>query len=146
MRSLLIGLGLALAAPAMAAACPVVTVGVQEFALNEATIAAGYGVDVVAGGDIDLSQCDFPAGFVIEQPDFSFNLTGIYGPLQISVASPGCDSMLLVNAPDGSWFWDDDSAGDLLPLLTVDIVGDGRLDVWVGTFDGSYCDATLVLN
>lgn len=146
MKTLLIGLGLALATPAMAAACPVVDVGVQEIDLDEATITARYGVAVVAGGDIDLSQCDFPAGYVIERPDFSFNLAGVYGPVEISVDSPGCDSMLLVNAPDGSWHWDDDSGGDLLPLMTVEIAEDGRLDVWVGTFDGSYCDATLVLN
>ncbi len=146
MRTLLIGLGLALATPAIAAACPVVAVGAQEISLDTATLAAGYGVDVIAGGDIDLSTCGYEAGYVIESPDFSFNLSGIVGPVNLTVSSPNCDSMLLVNAPDGSWYWDDDSAGDLLPALAVDVAADGRLDVWVGTYDGEFCDATLILN
>jgi hypothetical protein len=30
-------------------------------------------------------------------------------PLQVLIDSPGCDTVLLINAPDGSWHYDDDS-------------------------------------
>jgi hypothetical protein len=32
-----------------------------------------------------------------------------------------------------------------MPTLEA-FMNDGRLDVWVGTYDGSVCDAQIVLN
>jgi hypothetical protein len=54
---------------------------------------------------------------------------------------------LLINTAEGSWFFDDDSNGNFDPLLELSSAGllDGRVDVWVGTFDGQYCNATLSL-
>ena len=128
-----------------AAACPVVSVGVTELYVSEADLASPFGASVVAGGDQNLANCGYAGGFVISQPDFSVNLADVSGPLQVSVASPDCDTVLLVNAPDGSWWYNDDSGESLEPWMQVDVTP-GRMDVWVGTYDGSFCDATLVLN
>ena len=54
------------------------------------------------------------------------------------------DATLIVNAPDGSWWCDDDSAGDLNPGLVFDNPQSGRYDIWVGTYsEGPAADATL---
>ncbi len=145
MRHLLVALGVLMLSPAIALACPVAGQGVEVIALTEADMGEDpYRVPVIAGGDVDLSQCGYPAGFVITVPDFSFDMTGIYGPIQVSVDSPGCDTVLLVNGADGSWYYDDDSSGDLMPWLEV-VADDGRMDVWIGTYGGDFCDAQVVL-
>lgn len=105
---------------------------------------------VAAGGAQDVGLCGLPiyaSGFVAAQPNLSFFLSEMqdYARLEIQVQST-CDSVLLVRAPDGSWYFDDDSNGNLDPML--DIYGramlNGRLDVWVGTFGGDpNCQASV---
>lgn len=145
MRTFITTLALALLAPLAALACPVAGAGVETIAIDEAALGEdGYRVEVIAGGDVDLTNCGQPAGFVISNPDFSFTMTGIYGPVQVSVDSPGCDTLLLINGVDGTWYYDDDSSGDLMPWIEV-VADDGQMDVWVGTYAGDYCDATLIV-
>ena len=77
-------------------------------------------------------------------PDFSFDLYKMGGyDIEISVLS-NCDSMLLVNDPNANWYYDDDSNGMSDPKIRIS-ASDGYLDVWVGTYNGEYCDATLYL-
>ena len=84
-------------------------------------------------------------GFFTTQPDFTFNITNVRKySLEIAVVSD-CDSALLVNTPDGMWFYDDDSNGALDPFLSLTTVPDGWLGIWIGTYDGEYCNATLRL-
>ena len=66
--------------------------------------------------------------------------------LEISVLS-NCDAALLVNTADTQWFYDDDSNGQADPRINLldRQVGNWVLDVWIGTYDGDYCDATLTL-
>ncbi|MBF9044777.1 hypothetical protein HKCCE4037_15650 [Rhodobacterales bacterium HKCCE4037] len=146
MRNFILIAGLLFVLPTIATACPVIAEGVRTVELAEGDLIGDepLGYPVVAGGDIDLSQCGYPGGFVIERPDYSFQILDIDGDLLVSVTSPGCDTVLLVNAPDGEWYFDDDTAGDLQPQLLVD-VAPGRLDIWVGTFGAETCEAELTL-
>lgn len=105
---------------------------------------------VLAGGTQDVGLCGLPifaTGFFPAQPSVSFLLSGMeeYARLEIQGQS-SCDTVLLVRTPDGNWYFDDDSNGNLDPML--DIYGaamlNGRVDVWVGTYDGGgNCQSTI---
>lgn len=116
-------------------------------------VGAGYSprsFNIVAGGDNYLPDCGFGSnnvGYFPTTPDFSFDLSNMNGyRLEISVLS-NCDAALLVNTADTQWFYDDDSNGQADPRINLSDrqVGNGVLDVWIGTYDGDYCDATLTL-
>ncbi|GAB5446523.1 hypothetical protein [Gymnodinialimonas sp.] len=143
MRHFLLALGLALFAPTLAAACPTITAGATQLTLSEAQLANPYTINTGASGNIDLANCGH-IGFVNAAPQVSINFTETYGPVQVSTYS-SCDTVLLVNAPDGSWWFNDDSGGSTLSWMMVD-VNPGRMDVWVGTYNGSTCDAQVTLN
>jgi hypothetical protein len=64
--------------------------------------------------------------------------------LEISVISK-CDSALLINTASANWYYDDDDNGNMDPKIVLTRPLDGYLDVWVGTYDGDYCDAILEL-
>ena len=131
-----------------AMACPDYSQTGATFEATGDQLYAGMDFSVVAGGDNNLADCGLPvsgAGYFITPPDFSFLLSGMAGyNLEVTVAG-ACDTALLVNTPSASWFYDDDSAGDLQPTMLLTNVGDGRLDAWVGIYNGEYCDATLHL-
>ena len=85
------------------------------------------------------------SGYFTTPPDFSFEVTRLQKySLHVTVTSD-CDSALLINTPDNLWFYDDDSNGNLDAFLSLTTVPDGWLDIWIGTYDGNYCDATLTL-
>lgn len=107
---------------------------------------------VVAGGQNFIGNCpnvrprtDRGRGFFTSTPDFTFYLSGMSRyQLVIQVAS-ACDSALLINTATAGWYYDDDDAGNLDPRIVLTRPADGRLDVWIGTYDGNYCDAVLAL-
>jgi len=144
MKKILLSFGLLLASFQLAYACPQITEGAEIQRIYAAELQDPYYYPVVAGGDVNLASCGYAGGWVVPYPDFSIYMYDFNGPVQFSVSSPGCDTVLLLNAPDGSWYYDDDSSGDLMPWIEA-YVGDGRMDVWVGTFNGDYCDAQLVV-
>jgi len=101
---------------------------------------------VTAGGSNSLTACGFvETGYVTSAPDFTFDLSRMQGyRLEVRVVSD-CDAALLVNGPNGSWYYDDDSNGNSDPRINLSSVRSGYLDVWVGTYNGAYCNATLTL-
>lgn len=106
---------------------------------------------VVAGGQNYIWNCninpgtDQGAGFFTTAPDFSFDLSGMGGlRLVISVVSQ-CDAALLINTGNLNWFYDDDDNGNLDPRIVLTRPSNGIIDIWVGTYDGEYCDAVLSL-
>jgi len=138
-----------LAAATSAMACPDYSQTGDSYEVSGDQLYAGFDLPVVAGGENFLGECDLPgingAGFFITPPDFSFYLSGMDGyDLEVSVQGD-CDTALLVNTPSAVWVFDDDSAGELQPYLLLSGIGDGRLDAWVGTYNGEYCDATIHL-
>ncbi len=109
---------------------------------------------MVAGGQNSLTKCGIRAqnyrgalpGYTTSSPDFSITVQGISGySIEFRVRSE-CDSVLLVNTAARNWYFDDDDlgAGDAKIRLTRP-AGDGIFDVWVGTYDGSSCDARLII-
>jgi hypothetical protein len=104
---------------------------------------------LMAGGPTDLSTCGLPIsgwGFFSAQPSYSFFLSGMqdYGRLEIEGES-SCDTVMLVRTPDGMWYFDDDSNGNLNPLININSSAmlNGRVDVWVGTYGGGTCAASI---
>lgn len=98
---------------------------------------------MTAGGSSNLSQLGY-YGYVAEAPDFSLNYTSGFFSLTIKVEDTNADTVLLVNGPNGSWHFNDDTNG-LDPSITFNNPADGRYDIWIGTFDGNFADSTLVI-
>jgi hypothetical protein len=105
-----------------------------------------HDVSVQSGGSINAevlgSACK---GFVASAPDVNLSWnsaneknsgsrTGL--PLIISVDS-NVDTTLVVNAPDGSWFCNDDSGNGSNPSLRFDRPQSGLYNIWVGTYENT---------
>jgi len=98
-----------------------------------------YVVDLSSGGSLDASNISAEcAGFVAMVPDVRLNFQPGSLPLYIGSES-AADTTLVVNAPDGQWYCDDDSGEGVNPLISFDRPLDGRYEIWVGT----YADASL---
>jgi len=130
----------------------VLGVGAQDWQLQptygDTELAAGFQPDpfeqtVVAGGTIDLSELGY-YGYVAEAPDFDLRYTSGEYQLTIKVENTNADTLLLVNTPDGQWHFNDDSNG-LDPAITFSPPQDGLYDIWIGTLNGEYADARLVI-
>lgn len=145
--------GLGLFAAGGAVACPDFNrPATASYAVTGAQLYTATGFDVVAGGEHALTSCrqialgsDTGNGYFPQAPDFSFQVTGMAAyQLQLRVDS-GCDAALLINTASASWYYDDDDNGNLDPMILLTNPADGRVDVWVGTYDGAFCDARLTL-
>ncbi|WP_300543789.1 hypothetical protein [Maricaulis sp.] len=104
-----------------------------------------FNVDLTAGGDVDVNMAigQNCRGFATTAPDYDITYAAGDFDLYVSATSQG-DATLVVNAPDGSWWCDDDSAGDLNPGIRFDNPMSGRYDIWVGTYSsGAPEEATL---
>ncbi|MHA7879986.1 MAG: hypothetical protein ACX931_09360 [Saccharospirillum sp.] len=103
---------------------------------------------LTAGGNTDLRGCSrfSGVGHVSTNPDFNFHLSSNVQDrmVRIKASAPKCDTVILVNAPDGRWEFNDDDDGQD-PAVRFYDARPGRYDIWVGTYDGGYCDATLHL-
>ena len=115
---------------------------------TELQLASGQSLQraVVAGGSVNLSvsQCGTGGhGHVAEAPDFTlyYDAQNSGAALQIS-AQANCDTVLLVNDPGTGWAFNDDHQG-LNPQVTFEAAGDGRYDIWVGTYGDALCEATI---
>ena len=134
-----------------AMACPDYTIwGNESYEASGSQLRQRRDFAVVAGGENYIWNCrginpgsDRGAGYFTTQPDFSFDLSGMGGlQLVISVVSR-CDAALLINTGNVNWFYDDDDNGNLDPRIVLTRPSNGIIDVWVGTYDGEYCDAVL---
>ncbi len=105
-------------------------------------------VPMASGGpnDVSLTLGSPCVGFVATAPDLDVNYqAGSLGllPLAFFVRSDA-DTTLVINAPDGTWYCDDDSGIGVNPSITFSNPMTGNYDVWVGTYGdrGNY-PATL---
>ena len=137
----------------IAAACPNFNLSAAEsWRASGADLYERRAFNVVAGGENYIWNCshirpgtDTGAGYFPSAPDFSFDLSGMGGyQLVLSVVSE-CDSALLINTASANWYYDDDDNGNLDPKIVLTRPADGRVDVWIGTYDGEYCNAQLQL-
>jgi len=92
---------------------------------------------ITAGGFNSLENC-FTGGFtgyVTTRPDFDLYWNGYSGQLTIAVEA-SADAILLVNDPNGEWFYSDDYRGTN-PAITFYDPEEGLYDIWIGSYDGS---------
>ncbi|GJL96822.1 MAG: hypothetical protein DHS20C06_06390 [Hyphobacterium sp.] len=107
--------------------------------LDSGFIPDPHNVELAAGGDINVSQNgpDGCWGYTTASPDYELNYSaGSTFDLFISATSD-TDTVLVVNAPDGSWFCNDDGAEGLNPGLEFASPMSGVYDIWVGTYSSS---------
>jgi hypothetical protein len=133
--------GLVLAATLLAApvvACPDWE---QQPSFGQIELKAGFANDpaaynVTAGGTTDVSGCiSGTAGFVTTRPDFDLYWSGQSSQLTIAVES-NADAVLLVNDPNGNWYYSDDYRGSN-PAIVFSNPAEGLYDIWIGSYDGS---------
>ncbi len=133
--------------PQPTGSCPTYSLTGQPVYVSGQQLYSPTNYNVQAGGNYDISGCGVGGfGYANAAPALSFYLSGMenYGRLEIQVTS-SCDTTLLVNTPNTQWYFDDDSNGNLQPMLNIPSSGalNGRLDVWVGSYNGSSCPATV---
>jgi hypothetical protein len=124
----------------------------EAYSASGAQLRSAKTFSVVAGGENYIWNCpnvrpgtDQGAGYFTSQPDFSFTLSGMAGLRLVVSAVSECDSALLINTSSANWYYDDDDNGNLDPKITLTRPVDGRIDIWMGTYDGEYCNANLRL-
>jgi hypothetical protein len=128
-----------------AAACPNYN---MSTVFGQGTLNAGFMPDpiqiprITAGGTQNLANC-FPGqgltGWVVSRPDYRlfYNGTSPTGFLTFILNSNATDPLLLINAPDGSWHFDDDSGGNLNARYTFTNPLSGQYDIWTGAYQRS---------
>ena len=136
-----------------AAACPDWSFNGDQYAFTGQQLYQPQRLAVLAGGDQRLAKCRIPFGsdqgdgFVTVAPDFTVQISGLSRyQLVVSVYSE-CDSVLLLNTGNENWFYDDDDNADsqLDARILLTRPRDGIYDFWVGTHDGSTCNAVFEL-
>ncbi len=111
---------------------------------GEDELAAGFlpdpfTVELLSGGEVNVGEllegiCEGPArGHASMEPSFRLHYQAGSFPLRIYFLGEG-DTTLVVHAPDGRWYCDDDDAGDYNPLLAWDDPLSGPYTIWVGTY------------
>lgn len=98
---------------------------------------------LVAGGYKQTDKGGVKA-WIADAPDFILDYTPGEGPLTIHVDS-ACDTTLLIRTPNGSWVADDDSGGNLNPLIRFPSPAKGKYYIWVGTYGKETAPATLLI-
>ncbi|WP_461475179.1 LCCL domain-containing protein [Pararhodobacter aggregans] len=147
LRALCAGtLGLIAATLATSAlACPDPGQNGQMIRYNGAQLLQGQSESVTAGGNVNLGACPgVPGnGRVVSRPDFTLNFARNNPGYDLELRVDGtCDTVLLVNGPDGRWSFNDDAIGTD-PRVVIPSAAVGEYDIWVGTFGASTCAATL---
>lgn len=153
MKTILMALAATLGFGGAAVACPNYNItAAEQFNGNGSQLRSPAFYDVIAGGDNYIWNCpginpqsDRGAGYFPSQPDFRFQLSGMSGlRLEISVVSD-CDAALLINTGSATWYYDDDDnrRSPLDPSIMLTRPANGFIDIWVGTYDGEYCNAQL---
>lgn len=98
-----------------------------------------YSRSITAGGNIAVGPClgNGWVGYVTRRPDFDLYWHGSTARLSI-VVDTAADSILLVNGPDGTWYFNDDlSQSDRRSVVTIERPQEGLYDIWIGSYDGS---------
>ena len=137
---------------AVAAIMGASAVAAQDYSLSpnygEVRLSSGFSPDphtvsVTAGGTIDAAKLGSPcSGRISDAPDVQVTYSPGSLPLIFRTTSDS-DTTLVVNAPDGQWYCDDDGFTDLGAEVRFNNPRSGAYDVWIGTFGGGTAAATL---
>jgi hypothetical protein len=115
-------------------------------------LTAGFSPDpfdqiLTSGGSIDASYLgDDCRGWATAAPDFDITYTA--GGMSLLrfyfVADAAEDTTLIINAPDGQWYCNDDAPGTIDPMVDFTNPQEGLYDIWVGSFtEGELIEGTL---
>lgn len=106
-------------------------------------------IEVVSGGSINASEAIGEcSGYISEDPDVRLTYTADDAPnalpLFISARADG-DTVLVVNAPDGRWYCNDDGQNEgVNPSIVFGPAQSGDYEIWVGSFEeGEFHEAQL---
>jgi hypothetical protein len=103
-------------------------------------------VKLTAGGSQQVAVgngCSY--GKVSDRPDLNLTYEG-NGSRTLYIYAVGSEDItLLVNLPNASWRCDDDSFGDLDPILVIPNARSGLYNIWVGTYGSEMTSATLYI-
>ncbi len=135
---------LLVAGPAMAQSAHR-TAAFGEIRLSSGFTPDPYSVEITAGGHIDGS--DLPGsclGNIGDAPDFEVTYSAGSFPLVFRTISRA-DTTLVINGPDGRWYCDDDSFGDLDAEVRFNRPQSGTYDIWVGVIGDNTARATLLI-
>ena len=126
---------------------------------GQARLSSGFSpnphrASVRAGGPVDATLAlathtvaeGYCYGRITREPTYRLTWNGRGEPLYISTGSEEVDTLLLVNAPDGSWWCDDDSAGNLNAGLVIEDAPPGVYDIYVGAFDSETLASDLFIS
>ncbi|MFC3096499.1 hypothetical protein [Alteraurantiacibacter palmitatis] len=103
-------------------------------------------VSVTSGGSLSASDVGSGcAGSISNAPDVRLSYSAGSLPLIISVNS-NSDTTLVINAPDGRWYCDDDSGEGTNPSVRFNSPQSGRYEIWVGSYGGGSAQAMLAIS
>ena len=100
----------------------------------------GHTATGIAGGPMNVAEViDGCRGWVSTTPDYRIRWTGSADSLgfRFGATESGAntdDTTLTVRTPDGRWLCDDDSAGDMDPMIIIDDPEPGDYTVWAGSY------------
>ncbi len=107
-----------------------------------------YRANIVAGGDQSLQSCGFSdIGWVAVAPDFDLYYEVGSGNYTLTIAVESTvDTILLVNDPDGTWYYDDDGGIGEGARIRIANPKTGLYDIWIGTYaSGNNTNGVLVI-
>ena len=106
-----------------------------------------HAIELLAGGDIDATTLGGACvGRIANAPDVQLEIQSSGAPVTFRIESTG-DSTLAINTANGEWVCDDDSAGNLDALVTINNPTTGIYDIWVGDLaEEGYSEATLTVS
>jgi len=115
----------------------------QRTAFGGTTLFAGFRTfrvpRITAGGRHSVANCFATnwRGFTITRPDYRMVYQGNSptGRLNFQLTSNATDTILLINAPDGQWYFNDDSNGTFNSTLTFAPAMQGQYDIWAGSYN-----------
>ena len=109
--------------------------------LNGGFLPDPYVRNLTAGGTVNLAACTNGqwTGWVVTRPDFRlfYNGSSPTGRLTFALLSRSTvDPVLLINAPDGSWHFNDDYRGFDSAIVFFNPMA-GQYDIWTGSYHRS---------
>ncbi|WP_417468775.1 peptidase S1 [Maricaulis sp.] len=106
-----------------------------------------FRVAITSGGAISASSISSGCrGWVANTMDYQVHYAAGSFNLSFSATSSS-DTTLLIQAPNGSLYCDDDSGNGLNPIVTIGNPVSGTYSVWVGSYqNGEYARATLSIS
>ena len=123
---------------ATAAICPdrMLAASYGAVFLEEGFLPDPWHTHIEAGGRTDLSPCfeEGWAGHVADAPDLDVQYIASGASDLAFFVQSAADTILLVSAPDGRWWYDDGQGdGDGSPAVIVEHATPGVYSVWIGS-------------